>query len=331
MFLIGVNDSSFTTRTVSDRVERDGCGASMEVAVALFFILFMFLAGLMIVVVQAVNNSKDKIEGNEPVTLLPDQAKAIEPLWSFVEENRLPRVAITFQKGILPQNPTDSRLGGPVVLPNEEQWPIGENRKAMLFLAQINFSELPNIPDFPTEGVLQIFLSNHPVFGVDLDAPDKSDIKVIWRPDWTGEGLEHSPQDLGRNFETTPMQRAVYENGLRMAFDGETELIRPPFNDWRFDEMEADLTGTLTEATLEEFFEELPDDNEGHAVGGHPYFVQTDFRSKSRYSDYDRVLLKLTSDRFVSFGDGGEAVFMISRADLLARNFSNVVFYWDCG
>jgi uncharacterized protein YwqG len=65
-------------------------------------------------------------------------------------------------------------------------------------------------------------------------------------------------------------------------------------------------------------------------LGGHPVNTQCDFRAPGRYDDYDRTLLRLTSDRNIMWGDRGEAVFMIRRRDLLMRDFSAVIFHRDC-
>ena len=67
-----------------------------------------------------------------------------------------------------------------------------------------------------------------------------------------------------------------------------------------------------------------------HHVGGYPSFTQSDFREAGHYDDYDRTLLRLTSDAHIGWGDVGEAVFLIRRADLAARDFSRVAFSWDC-
>jgi uncharacterized protein YwqG len=48
------------------------------------------------------------------------------------------------------------------------------------------------------------------------------------------------------------------------------------------------------------------------------------------HQDYDRVLLQMGSDDAFMWGDVGEAAFLIRRADLLARNFTSVLFTWDC-
>ena len=67
-----------------------------------------------------------------------------------------------------------------------------------------------------------------------------------------------------------------------------------------------------------------------HQAGGYPVFVQWDFRKPDYLAAYDTVLLRLTSDDFLMWGDVGEANFLIRREDLAKRDFSKVIFWWDC-
>ncbi|MEL7189687.1 MAG: DUF1963 domain-containing protein [Pseudomonadota bacterium] len=66
-----------------------------------------------------------------------------------------------------------------------------------------------------------------------------------------------------------------------------------------------------------------------HHAGGYPVFVQWDFRKPGEFDDYDTVLLSLTSDEYVQWGDVGEANFLIRSEDLEARDFTKVIFWWD--
>ena len=67
-----------------------------------------------------------------------------------------------------------------------------------------------------------------------------------------------------------------------------------------------------------------------HHTGGYPAFTQSDIRLDASYAEYDRVLLRLTSDDNLMWGDSCEAVFMMRGADLAAGDFDAVVYSWDC-
>ena len=65
-------------------------------------------------------------------------------------------------------------------------------------------------------------------------------------------------------------------------------------------------------------------------VGGYPYFVQSApaYYNSSEYA----LLLQLDVDDTsgLMFGDSGNCTFIISREDLLARDFSKVEYDWQC-
>ena len=48
------------------------------------------------------------------------------------------------------------------------------------------------------------------------------------------------------------------------------------------------------------------------------------------HDDLDVLLLGLSSDETIMWGDVGEAGFYIRRADFDRRDFTRVGFYWDC-
>lgn len=105
----------------------------------------------------------------------------------------------------------------------------------------------------------------------------------------------------------------------------------PDASDWHIRQR---LDGHLRRPGIEEIDALLWDETEArplrHHVGGHPAFTQDDFREPGAYGDFDRTLLRLTSDANLLWGDCGEAVFLIRRDDLLQRDFSSAIFYWDC-
>ncbi|AQQ14179.1 hypothetical protein CGLAU_00925 [Corynebacterium glaucum] len=65
-----------------------------------------------------------------------------------------------------PDTPTTSKIGGTPYLPESHPFPEDE-AGPMLFIAQFNFDELPELPDFPTTGILQLFVRNDSLMGLD--------------------------------------------------------------------------------------------------------------------------------------------------------------------
>lgn len=222
-----------------------------------------------------------------------------------------------------------TRIGGPVWLPDGEEWPADPRGVPLEFVAQVDFGELPPLPDFPTEGVLQFFVGRDDRFGAEFDDPVNGTARVLWRPDGVEGGRPVTPPPYKED-DSHPWERpAVREAGLPLT--GRSAVHAPDSSDWRIEQR---LKGQHRRAGIEELDDLLDADEDRPAnlyhVGGHPVFTQYDFRDVDHCEAYDRTLLRLSSDRNLIWGDCGVAVFMIPRADLLARDFSTAIFYWDC-
>ncbi|MDE6365213.1 MAG: DUF1963 domain-containing protein [Lachnospiraceae bacterium] len=70
----------------------------------------------------------------------------------------------------------------------------------------------------------------------------------------------------------------------------------------------------------------------GHTMLGYPAFIQFDPRRNAKY--YDTVLLQLHSELeeedYICWADGGIANFFINSEALAQRDFSKVMYCWDC-
>jgi uncharacterized protein YwqG len=79
----------------------------------------------------------------------------------------------------------------------------------------------------------------------------------------------------------------------------------------------------------------------GHRIGGYPCFEQDDLRdSDYNLRKYDTLLLQIVShtmpnsegeeEELIMFGDCGGCQFFIPREKLRERDFSDVLYNWDC-
>jgi uncharacterized protein YwqG len=228
-----------------------------------------------------------------------------------------------------PERPVEaggSRLGGPVWLPEGEAWPVDGEGTPLEFMLQVDFADLPPLEDFPHAGILQFFVGADDLFGLDYQNAARGDMRVLWHPDGLAGAHPHpQPSEPGRS---TPFERdEVRRDGLPL--EGRLAEHQPSSMDWRIDER---LNGWYRRDGYEKI-EQVLDEARApvvHHVGGHPEFTQFDIRGPGSGDDYDRTLLRLTSDGNLMWGDAGEAVFLIRRADLLARDFSSVLYSWDC-
>lgn len=227
----------------------------------------------------------------------------------------------------LPARPDGCRLGGPVWIAEGQEWPVDTSGQPFDFVAQLDFAHLPAVDGFPDTGVLQLFTQRDDLMGVDFDHPDRSVIHLIWHADGLPAGslVAPPPQDE----PTGPLTDIVRDDGLALV--ATPALHQPPANDFRVERLLQGLGNRPNFGSLDDWIHS-PEREESmvHHVGGHPAFTQSDFRRPCHLDDYDRVLLRLTSDDHVFWGDMGEAVFLIRAADLAARDFSRVAFSWDC-
>ena len=229
-----------------------------------------------------------------------------------------------------PAGPGGTRIGGPAWLPDGEAWPRGRDGRPMEFLAQLDFAELPRLPDFPEAGLLQFFIARDDRFGADYDDPARSEVRLIWRAEPPVGGRLHAQGPLDPLVDSSPfIDEAARATGQSLSA---TRSSRMPSHDSVEVEKLLAQMGIANAANVDDLVDPLLDMDEppNRFVGGHPRFVQWDFRKPGFLDDYDRVLLQLDSQSGLIWGDCGWAVFMIRRADLIARDFSRVLFSWDC-
>ncbi|MDR2348766.1 MAG: DUF1963 domain-containing protein, partial [Bifidobacteriaceae bacterium] len=69
-----------------------------------------------------------------------------------------------------------------------------------------------------------------------------------------------------------------------------------------------------------------------HRLGGQPSFPGDDPRLTPRYASFSALLLQLQTDPAagLDWGEGGACHFFIEPGRLAQRDFSRVVYHWDC-
>jgi uncharacterized protein YwqG len=80
--------------------------------------------------------------------------------------------------------PWRSKVGGLPYLPNDHEWPKNEDGAPLFFLAQINFQEIPALKPFPTNGIVQFFIGDDDLYGMDFDDGEhQRNFRVLFHPD----------------------------------------------------------------------------------------------------------------------------------------------------
>ncbi|MBQ2716604.1 MAG: DUF1963 domain-containing protein [Clostridia bacterium] len=236
-----------------------------------------------------------------------------------------------------PEDGNKTRLGG---APIDAVVPRDRDGNRMFLLAAIWCSEVRGVPDFPERGVLRFYISGNDYYGLDLDEPNvQNDFRILYDEDEDkfDPALRDDPE-LPPHF---PIMRAL---PVRLSPAMGSILS----SDYRFD---AALEAALRKAGLpngvddisDEEFDLIYDENRygGHRIGGYPCFTQDDPRDVGdSLHKYDTLLLQIVShsmpgedgkeEELIMFGDAGGCQFFIPRDKLRARDFSDVMYNWDC-
>ena len=231
-----------------------------------------------------------------------------------------------------------SRVGGVPYLPSDTAIPRDANGVPLRMLAQINCTELSSLPEFPQEGILQFWIGQDNTAGLDT----KCGSRVIYYPQIDRSVTEGT---VRARLDAVPSREdAMYPVdgtfGIEMKMISDCLSAQDVHFNALFTELfNLDAPGEkiaklddLGDIIGEMVYENL--DGCGHKIGGYPGFTQTD----PRHSDDPRtvVLLQLDSDYENGdtknmWGDVGIGAFFCSPEALAARDFSDVLYNWDCG
>lgn len=263
---------------------------------------------------------------------------------------------------------TESKIGGTPYMPHDMRWPLDSKGEPMDLLAQINCTDIKDMPDFPHEGLLQFFIGTATEYmGAPLeDLTSQGDFRVFYQEQIdssvTEDEVEGKRPDSNRDEDAvfTPIEG---NRQFRMVFD--KPAIQPvTIDDFMFDKLFSEKWNELHPddringfrelywrclyeggfESEEAFLKEAITLNEcarNSQVGGYPYFTQRDPRKEcEEIADRDTVLFQLDSaeerkdgvfqDYLILWGDAGIANFFINGEALRNRDFSNVAYTWDC-
>lgn len=244
----------------------------------------------------------------------------------------------------------DTKFGGVPYWPEEMEYPKAPDGTPLALLAQLNMKDFSGNPLFPVKGILQFFIAFDDIYGADFDMPDRqSGFRVVWHPDIREGITAEKVLSLG----ITTSINSWDEKEIYSPFNGEyavdvkkTTVSMGPL-DYRYEgymNQGAETLGiTLPEESgiydilSEEQYNQETEKNTGHWVNGYPYFTQNDPREyQKELQYYDTLLFQMDSDfgrdngYEIIWGDSGVAGFFINHEDLKRRDFSKVLYNWDC-
>lgn len=259
-----------------------------------------------------------------PAILKPYQASIAASIKPFIRIQTVPGQSLTLWQ---------SKFGGLPYLPKAFAYPSDADGNFLRLLAQFNFAELPAGTDFPHQGILQFFIAaDDDLYGLDFDDQfDQNQFRVVYF-----EQVSTDDSELVTDFSFL----AHDDSGLT-PITGEYalhfELAEAPVSigDANF----AALIGreAYDEAEDADAFYEAYDEQfsgAGHKLGGYPFFTQEDPREYQTELRPYVLLFQMDTDNSegvdIMWGDSGVANFFIQPDDLKNKNFSRVMYNWDC-
>ena len=226
---------------------------------------------------------------------------------------------------------TESSFGYYPFIPFGFNYPIDKNGKPMIPLAQLNFSEIPNLKDYPTKGILQFYIGDDDCYGLDFDNqynPDSFRVIYIENIDETQLNPDTSFLDLIIDSENSPVYKPH-----RLSFTKKIDYVG--INDYR-----SNSHGFSVDDWIEQYSGESKNKLEdlsyslfttnGHKIGGYAYFTQSDPREYIKDAETTILLFQMDTDDEIMWGDSGVGNFFISSRDLINKDFSKVMYNWDC-
>ena len=271
----------------------------------------------------------------------------------ILEKNKKPMIKISLSDD--KPNLFQSKFGGVPYLPKDVKAPKNKENEQLTLLAQINIEELPKNNIYPMEeGMLQFWILNDDVLGLDYDTHLGDGFKVVYYKEIDKNVTEeeilekYNPYkdedsyfpiegEFSLNFKLTDGYFSDSNDDFSEIVDREMKKFHIE-NKEKYKEI---LKAYDDKEYLSywDIWDILEEDKEigkklfdaGHKIGGFPNFTQSDIRE---VGDYEILLLQIDSEgtekNEIIWGDCGIANFFIREKDLKELNFDKVIYNWDC-
>ena len=271
--------------------------------------------------------------------------KVYDEIWAEYEKTAQTKA---FAKIILTENElkiTDSKVMGLPYVPKGAEIPQTANGDKMMMIAQINCDDLQGLADFPEKGILQFFVLNDEdgLLGLDFDNQtvqdsfrviyhekieefyDENELKSIYNPYHFEESyITNNNESYKMNFELTS-EKERFEDMFYHIFRKicKEKGLKQTQEDWLYRKL----------LNFMQYSENYYSQCDGFA-----FFTQDDPREyNEEYKKFDTVLFQLNSEFDentrnwkVCIGDAGVINFFINRENLKKKDFSEILYNWDC-
>ena len=285
--------------------------------------------------------------------------KARKIVEKIKEMTASPSISVTRKEGDAIPPLIGSKFGGVPYWDMGKEYPTDQNGRKMILLAQIYFPDLRKSGSdlqeagllLPEDGMLQFFITpEDDCFGMDFEEPaSQKDFRVVYHETVRGDVTREQVLGLGivtagECEEYTPVLREA-----ALSFGVETTYMNPNVAGFPAVFVQAVKAVTGEEIPEEAWYGYLGEEDEsylyeelpafGHRMLGYPSFTQTDPRENMTEEEarfYDTLLLQIDSDMeeggddYVLWGDCGIANLFMNGEALRKKDFSRLLYNWDC-
>ena len=271
----------------------------------------------------------------------------------ILEKNKKPMIKISLSDD--KPNLFQSKFGGVPYLPKDMEVPKNKENEQFTLLAQINIEELPKNNIYPMEeGMLQFWILNDDVLGLDYDTHLGDGFKVVYYKEIDKSVTEEEVLEKYNPYKDEDSYFPV-EGEFSLSFkltdgyfsdsnDDFSEIVDREMKKFHLENKEKykeilKVYDDKEYLSYWDIWDILEEDKEigkklfeaGHKIGGFPNFTQSDIR---KIGDYEILLLQIDSEgtekNEIMWGDCGIANFFIREKDLKELNFDKVIYNWDC-
>ena len=271
----------------------------------------------------------------------------------ILEKNKKPMIKISLSDD--KPNLFQSKFGGVPYLPKDMEVPKNKENEQFTLLAQINIEELPKNNIYPMEeGMLQFWILNDDVLGLDYDTHLGNGFKVVYYKEIDKSVTEEEVLEKYKPYKDEDSYFPI-EGEFSLNFkltdgyfsdsnDDFSEIVDREMKKFHIENKEKykeilKVYDDKEYLSYWDIWDILEEDKEigkklfeaGHKIGGFPNFTQSDVRE---IGDYEILLLQIDSEgtekNEIMWGDCGIANFFIREKDLKELNFDKVIYNWDC-
>ena len=271
----------------------------------------------------------------------------------ILEKNKKPMIKISLSDD--KPNLFQSKFGGVPYLPKDVEAPKNKKNEQLTLLAQINIEELPKNNIYPMkEGILQFWILNDDVLGLDYDTHLGNGFKVVYYKEIDKSVTEEEILEKYKPYKDEDSYFPI-EGEFSLSFkltdgyfsdsnDDFREIVNREMKKFHIENKEKykeilKVYDDKEYLSYWDIWDILEEDKEigkklfeaGHKIGGFPNFTQSDVR---KIGDYEILLLQIDSEgtekNEIMWGDCGIANFFIREKDLKELNFEKVIYNWDC-